>query len=145
MRYWELQRDPREDERELAKKVRPAKPKARREFNPNQPHEIRIDVNGQRSKHITLRSLNAHRQWREARAREMAKENEFLPSMYANEETLGQIMDDKKREWEAARRELKVLAAEIENAIEAAEIEHDKKEEITTLAKKEIENRLRQN
>ena len=24
MRYWELQRDPREDERELAKKVRPA-------------------------------------------------------------------------------------------------------------------------
>ena len=74
----------------------------------------------------------------------MAKENEFLPSMYANEDTMGQVMDDKKREWEAARRELKVLAAEIENAIEAAEIEHDKKEEITKLAQKEIQNRLRQ-
>ncbi len=82
MRYWELQRDPREDERELGKKLRPAKPKARREFNPNQPHEIRIDVNGQRSKHFTLRSLSAHRQWREARAQEMAKDNEDLPSMY---------------------------------------------------------------
>ncbi len=82
MRYWELQRDPREDERELAKKVRPAKPRPSREINPNQPYEIRIDANGQRSKHITLRSLNAHRQSRDARAREMAKDNEFLPSMY---------------------------------------------------------------
>ena len=60
-------------------------------------------------------------------------------------------MDDKQREWEAARRELeaarrelKVLSAEIENAIEAAEIDHDKKEKITKLAKKGIENRLRQ-
>ncbi len=58
---------------------------------------------------------------------------------------MGRVMDDKKREWEVARRELKVLAAEIENAIEAAEIEHGKKEEITRLAKKEIQNRLRQN
>ncbi len=78
MRYWELQRDPREDERELAKKIRPA-----REINPIKAHEIRIDANGQRSKHITLRSLNAHRQWRDAREREMAKDNEDLPSMYA--------------------------------------------------------------
>ncbi len=53
-------------------------------------------------------------------------------------------MDNKKREWDAARRELKVLSAEIENAIEAAEIEHGKKEEITRLAQKEIQNRLRQ-
>ncbi len=75
----------------------------------------------------------------------MAKDNEFLPSMYADEKTMGRVMDDKQREWEAARRELKVLSAEIENAIEAAEIDHDKKEEITRLAKKEIENRLRQN
>ncbi len=82
MRYWEFKRDPREDERELGKKLRPAKPKARREFNPNLPYEIRIDVNGQRSKHTTLRSLNAHRQWRDAREREMAKDNEDLPSMY---------------------------------------------------------------
>ncbi len=145
MRYSELQRDPREDERELAKKLRPAKPRPAREINPIKAHEIRTDGNGQRSKHITLRSLNAHRQWRDARAREMAKDNEFLPSMYANEETTGRVIDDKKREWEVARRELKVLAAEIENAIEAAEIEHDKKEKITRLAKKEIENRLRQN
>lgn len=75
----------------------------------------------------------------------MAKENEFLPSMYADEKTMGRVMDDKQREWEAARRELKVLSAEIENAIEAAEIEYDKKEEITRLAKKEIQNRLRSN
>jgi len=83
MRYWELQRDPREDERDLAKKVRPAKPRPTREINPNTAHEIRVDVNGQRSKHFTLRSVNAHRQWRDARAREMAKDNEDLPSMYA--------------------------------------------------------------
>ncbi len=82
MRYWELQRDPREDERELAKKVRPAKSRPSREINLIKAHEIRIDANGQRSKHITLRSLNAHRQWRDAREREMAKDNEFLPSMY---------------------------------------------------------------
>ena len=82
MRYWELQRDPREDEREFAKKVRPAKPQPSREFDPSKAHEIWIDANGQRSKHITLRSLSAHRQWREARAQEMAKDNEFLPSMY---------------------------------------------------------------
>jgi len=145
MRYWEFQRDPREDERELAKKVRPAKSRPSREFNPIKAHEIRTDGNGARRKVITLRSLNAHRQWRDARAREMAKDNEFLPSMYANEETTGRVIDDKKREWEVARRALKVLAAEIENAIEAAEIEHDKKEKITRLAKKEIENRLRQN
>ena len=111
MRYWELQRNPREDERELAKKVDPGKLPSWREFNPIKAHEIRIDGNGQRSKQITLRSLNAHRQWRDARAREMAKDNEFLPSMYANEETTGRVIDDKKREWEAARRELKVLAA----------------------------------
>ncbi len=145
MRYWELQRDPREDERELAKKLRPAKSRSSREFNPSKAHEIRTDGNGGRRKAITLRSLNKHREWRDSREREMAKDNEFLPSMYANEETMGQVMDDKKREWEAARRELKVLAAEIENAIEAAEIEPDKKEEITRLAKKEIQNRLRQN
>jgi hypothetical protein len=145
MRYWEFQRDPREDERELAKKLRPAKPRPTREINPNTTHEIRVDGNGQRSKHITLRSLNTHRQWRDARAIEMAKDNEFLPSMYADEQTTGRVMDDKKREWEAARRELKVLAAEIENAIEAAKIGHDKKEEITRLAKMEIENRLRKN
>ena len=145
MRYWELQRDPREDERELARKLRPAKSRPSREFNPIKAHEIRTDGNGRRRKVITLRSLNKHRRWREARAREMAKDNEFLPSMYADEKTMGRVMDDKQREWEAARRELKVLSAEIENAIEAAEIDHDKKEEITRLAKKEIENRLRQN
>ncbi len=83
MRYWELQRDPREDERELAKKVRPAKSRPSREFNPIKAHEIRTDGNGGRRKVITLRSLNKHRRWREARAREMAKDNEFLPSMYA--------------------------------------------------------------
>ncbi len=82
MRYSEIRRDPREDERELAKKIRPAKPRPSREINPIKAHEIRIDANGQRSKHITLRSLNAHRQWRDAREREMAKDNEFLPSMY---------------------------------------------------------------
>ncbi len=82
MRYWELQRDPREDERELAKKVRPAKSRPSREINPIKAHEIRTDGNGGRRKVITLRSLNKHRRWREARAREMAKDNEFLPSMY---------------------------------------------------------------
>ena len=82
MRYWELQRDPREHEQELAKKVRPAKPRPSREINPNQPYEIRIDGNGVRRKVITLRSLNKHRRWREQREREMARDNEFLPSMY---------------------------------------------------------------
>ncbi len=75
----------------------------------------------------------------------MTRRNAFLPAKYADEQTMGQVMDDKQREREAARRELKVLSAEIENAIEAAGIEHDKKAEITRLAKKEIENRLRQN
>ncbi len=79
MRYWELQRDPREDERELAKKVRPAKSRPSREINPIKAHEIRTDGNGGRRKVITLRSLNKHRRWREARAREMAKDNELLP------------------------------------------------------------------
>ncbi len=83
MRYWELQRDPREDERELAKKVRPAKPRPSREFNPIKAHEIRTDGNGGRRKVITLRSLNKHRKWREQREREMARDNEDLPSMYA--------------------------------------------------------------
>ena len=83
MRYWELQRDPREDERELAKKVRPAKSRPSREFNPIKAHEIRTDGNGARSKVITLRSVNKHRKWRERREREMAKDYEFLPSMYA--------------------------------------------------------------
>ncbi len=82
MRYWELQRDPREDERELAKKLQPAKPRPSREFNPNTAHEIRTDGNGGRRKVITLRSLNKHRKWREQREREMAKDYEFLPSMY---------------------------------------------------------------
>ncbi len=83
MRYWELQRDPREDERELAKKLRPAKPRPSREFNQIKAHEIRTDANGVRRKVITLRSLNKHRKWREQREREMAKDNEDLPSMYA--------------------------------------------------------------
>ncbi len=83
MRYWELQRDPREDERELAKKVRPAKSRPSREFNPIKAHEIRTDGNGVRRKVITLRSLNKHRKWRDQREREMARDNEDLPSMYA--------------------------------------------------------------
>ncbi len=83
MRYWEFQRDPREDERELAKKVRPAKPRPSREFNQIKAHEIRADANGVRRKVITLRSLNKHRKWREQREREMARDNEDLPSMYA--------------------------------------------------------------
>jgi len=97
MRYWELQRDPREDERELAKKLRSAKSRPSREFNPNQPYEIPIDANGQRSKHITLRSLNVHRQWRDAREREMAKDNEFLPSMY------GVDLEDREQKKSAKR------------------------------------------
>ena len=85
MRYWELQRDPREDQRELGKKVRPAKSRPSREFNPIKTHEIRTDGNCGRRKVITLRSLNKHGRWREARAREMAKDNEFLPQMYSVE------------------------------------------------------------
>jgi len=83
MRYWEIRRDPREDERELAKKLRPAKRRPSRDINPNTAREIRVDGNGQRRKQITLKSLKAHRQWRDARAREMAKENEFIPRMYS--------------------------------------------------------------
>ncbi len=106
MRYWELQRDPREDERELAKKLRPAKPRPSREINPNTAHEIRVDVNGQRSKHFTLRSLSAHRQWREARAQEMAKDNEFLPSMYGVDlEDREQKKSAKRSKSEAKKRE----------------------------------------
>ncbi len=106
MRYWELQRDPREDERELAKKLRPAKPRPTREINPNTAHEIRVDVNGQRSKHFTLRSLSAHRQWREARAQEMAKDNEFLPSMY------GVDLEDRKQKMPAKRSKSKAQKRE---------------------------------
>ncbi len=109
MRYWELQRDPREDERELAKKVRPAKPRPSREINPNTAHEIRIDANGQRSKHITLRSLNAHRQWRDAREREMARDNEFLPSMYGVDlEDREQKRSVKPSKSEAQKREERI-------------------------------------
>ncbi len=97
MRYSEIRRDPREDERELAKKVRPAKPRASREINPIKAHEIRIDANGQRSKNITRRSLNAHRQWRDAREREMAKDNEDLPSMY------GVDLEDREQKKSAKR------------------------------------------
>ena len=106
MRYSEIRRDPREDERELAKKIRPAKPRPSREINPIKAHEIRIDANGQRSKHITLRSLNAHRQWRDAREREMAKDNEFLPSMYGVDlEDREQKKSAKRSKSEAQKRE----------------------------------------
>ena len=106
MRYWELQRDPREDERELAKKLRPAKPRPSREFNPIKAHEIRTDGNGRRRKVITLRSLNKHRRWREARAREMARENEFLPSMYSVDlEDREQKKSAKRSKSEAQKRE----------------------------------------
>ena len=106
MRYSEIRRDPREDERELAKKIRPAKPRPSREINPVKAHEIRIDANGQRSKHITLRSLNAHRQWRDAREREMAKDNEFLPSMYGVDlEDREQKKSAKRSKSEAQKRE----------------------------------------
>jgi hypothetical protein len=106
MRYSEIRRDPREDERELAKKIRPAKPRPSREINPIKAHEIRIDANGQRSKHITLRSLNAHRQWRDAREREMAKDNEDLPSMYGVDlEDREQKKSAKRSKSEAQKRE----------------------------------------
>ncbi len=109
MRYWELQRDPREDERELAKKLRPARSRPSRELNPSEAHEIRIDANGQRSKHFTLRSLNAHRQWREARAQEMAKDNEFLPSMYGVDlEDREQKKSAKRSKPEAQKREERI-------------------------------------
>ncbi len=109
MRYWELQRDPREDERELAKKIRPAKPRPSREINPNTAHEIRVDVNGQRSKHFTLRSLNTHRQWRDAREREMAKDNEDLPSMYGVDlEDREQKKSAKRSKSEAQKREERI-------------------------------------
>ncbi len=85
MRYWELQRDPREDERELAKKIRPAKPRPSREFNPIKAHGIRTDGNGVRRKAITLRSINKHRKWLERRAREFAERDAFLPQMYSVE------------------------------------------------------------
>ncbi len=114
MRYWELQRDPREDERELAKKVRPAKSRPSREFNPIKAHEIRTDGNGVRRKVITLRSLNKHRRWREARAREMAKDNEFLPSMY------GVDLEDREQKKPAKRSKSKAQKREerIEKQIE---------------------------
>ncbi len=109
MRYWELQRDPREDERELAKKVRPAKSRPSRTIDPSKPYEIWIDANGQRSKHITLRSLNAHRQWRDAREREMAKDNEDLPSMYGVDlEDREQKKSAKRSKSEAQKREERI-------------------------------------
>ncbi len=109
MRYWELQRDPREDERELAKKVRPAKSRPSREFNPINAHEIRTDGNGVRRKVITLRSLNKHRKWREQREREMAKDYEFLPSMYAVDfEDREQKRPAKPSKSEAQKREERI-------------------------------------
>ncbi len=109
MRYLEFQRDPLEDERELAKKIRPAKPQPSREFNRSRAHEIWIDANGQRSKHITLRSLSAHRQWREARAQEMAKDNEDLPSMYGVDlEDREQKKSAKRSKSEAQKREERI-------------------------------------
>ncbi len=109
MRYWELQRDPREDERELAKKVRPAKSRPSREFNPIKAHEIRTDGNGGRRKVITLRSLNKHRKWREQREREMARDNEDLPSMYAVDlKNRGQKRPAKPSKSEAQKREERI-------------------------------------
>ena len=106
MRYWELQRDPREDERELAKKVRPAKSRPSREFNPIKAHEIRTDGNGARTKVITLRSVNKHRKWRDQREREMAKDNEDLPSMYGVDlEDREQKKSAKRSKSEAQKRE----------------------------------------
>ncbi len=109
MRYWELQRDPREDERELAKNVQPAKPRPSREFNPIKAHEIRTDGNGVRRKVITLRSLNKHRKWREQREREMARDNEDLPSMYGVDlEDREQKKSAKRSKSEAQKREERI-------------------------------------
>ena len=109
MRYWELQRDPREDECELAKKLRPAKSRPSREFNPIKAHEIRTDGNGVRRKVITLRSLNKHRRWREQREREMARDNEDLPSMYAvDREDREQKRPAKPSKSEAQKREERI-------------------------------------
>ena len=109
MRYWELQRDPRGDERELAKKLRPAKPRPSREFNPIKAHEIRTDGNGVRRKVITLRSLNKHRKWREQREREMARDNEDLPAMYAVDlEDREQKRPAKPSKSEAQKREERI-------------------------------------
>ncbi len=109
MRYSEIRRDPREDERELAKKLRPAKPRPSREFNPIKAHEIRTDGNGARTKVITLRSVNKHRKWRERREREMARDNEFLPSMYAVDlEDREQKRPAKPSKSEAQKREERI-------------------------------------
>ena len=85
MRYSEIRRDPREDERELAKKVVPGKLPSWREFIGNKAHEIRRDGNGGRRKAITLRSINKHRKWLERRAREFAEREADLPRMYSVE------------------------------------------------------------
>ncbi len=109
MRYWELQRDPREDERELAKKLRPVKPRPSREINPNTAHEIRIDGNGERWKAITLRSLNKHRKWREQREREMARDNADMPLMYRVDlQDREQKKSAKRSKSEAQKREERI-------------------------------------
>ncbi len=109
MRYSEIRRDPLEDERELARKVEPGKLPSWREFIGNKAHEIRRDENGGRRKVITLRSINKHRKWREARAREMAKDNEFLPSMYGVDlEDREQKKSAKRSKSEAQKREERI-------------------------------------
>ncbi len=93
----------------------------------------RRDLDDTRKPEITLKMLNTLKKIRAVRRRALMKRLKVAKVMYGDPNHAQELFD-LKRAREEQDHELKMAKAEFKNNIDAAEIEQDRKDDLTTMA-----------
>ncbi len=92
-------------------------------------HRIRINRGSDVAPRLTLRDLNTIKKRRWAFQKQAERKRKFRSVMYGGAEAAERDREDFEQEHE-----LKMAKAELKNEIDAAEIEQDRKDDLTTMA-----------
>ena len=104
-------------------------------YDPTKDILGRRNLDDTRKPEITLRMLNRLKKIRAARRRALLKRLKVAKVMYADPDHAKELFD-LKRAREEQDHDLKMAKAELKNDIDAAEIEQDRKAELTVMAKR---------
>ena len=102
-------------------------------YDPSKDTFGRRDLDDTRKSEITLKMLNTLKKIRAVRRRALEKRLKVAKVMYADPNHAQELFD-LKRAREEQDHELKMAKAELQNDIDAAEIDQDRKDDLTTMA-----------
>ena len=102
-------------------------------YDPTKDVLGRRDLDDTRKPEITLKMLNRLKKIRATRRRALQKRLKVAKVMYGDPNHAQELFD-LKRAREEQDHELKMAKAELKNDIDAAEIQQDRKDDLTTMA-----------